>query len=217
MLNLIIKDIMVQKKTILFGALYLFFMILAFSNGGGAASFSAGTLALTYLLIQTPCAKDDKSRADYLFNSLPVSRSAIVMAKYVSVLLYIAVAMAEYTIVYFLVKLTMLPIAMAELSLESFVGLLAMAGLFASVYFPIFFKYGYMKTRYVNIVLFATFFAIGSVLLTSIKENTVIQFLSTLLNNQPHWLLGCGVLGILLGVVLASYSLSARFYNRREF
>jgi ABC-2 type transport system permease protein len=217
MLNLILKDIIVQKKTIFFGLAYILGMALAFSGSGGTAAYFASMLALCYLLIQTPCAHDDKNRADYLFNSLPVSRGAIVTAKYLSVLFYVAIAIVEYMIVYVLVKVTSLPFTLVMINLEGIVGVLAVAALFAAVFYPIFFKFGYMKTRYINVAIFAAFFGMGSILLASLKDNTMFQSLSASLDSQPAWLVGCGIVGIILGIVLVSYLLSLQFYKRREF
>lgn len=219
MLHLIIKDIAIQKRTILIGFVYIIIMILAFSNGGPAI-FTAGTFAVIFLFIQTPCAHDEKSRAEAMLNSLPLKRVTIVSARYLSVLLYILIAVFEYTVIYGLITLSGLPLHVSPLSLENVLGLLAVVGVFSAVYYPIFFRFGYMRTRYVNIFLFAGLFGVGSALVlafTGKNEWINVKTLLDAINSQPDWLVGLGILGILLGIMLVSYLLSVRFYNRREF
>ncbi len=55
MLNLIIKDILIQKKQFIFAVLYLGFLIVAFQSFG-ASMFSAGIVAFIYMLNMTACA-----------------------------------------------------------------------------------------------------------------------------------------------------------------
>jgi hypothetical protein len=50
MLNLIIKDVILQRRTILIGFAYVSGMALAFSTGGPAV-FTAATFALVFLLV----------------------------------------------------------------------------------------------------------------------------------------------------------------------
>lgn len=217
MLNLLIKDIMLLKKTILIGFIYIAVMALAFNGTTGPAMFTASTFAVAFLLIQTPCAHDDKSRAEPMLLSLPVRRDTVVSAKYAAVALYTLIAAAQYLLVYGAVKLTGLPFHMAGVTVESAAGLLLVAVLFASIFYPLFFRLGYMKMRYVNIFLFAGLFAGGGALAAALRgEEWAAQF-ARALESQPEWLLVCGLVGVMLGMLLISYCLSLRFYRRREF
>lgn len=216
MLNLILKDLMVQRKTLLFGFAYILIFSFAFSTGG-SAMFTAGAFAVTYLLIQTPCAHDDKCHADRMLNSLPVSRGTIVAAKFLSVPLYVIIGTLQYLAVYWLVTLTGIPIKVYPATFEAFVGLLAVSAFFASVYYPILFRFGYMKTRYLNVGLFALLFAAGSAVVLAIKNADNLNAVNGFLQSQPPWLLMMGGVGVLLAVALVSYLLSARFYSNREF
>lgn len=219
MLNLIIKDVAIQRRTLLMGFVYIAIMVLAFGRGGPAV-FTAGTFAVSFLLMQTPCAHDEKSRAEAMLNSLPIKRGTIVNAKYLSVLLYVLIAMLEYMVVYAAVLLSGLPLKVVPLTLQNVVGLIATVAVFASIFYPIFFRFGYMRTRYINVFLFAGLFGAGSVLSLASGGNTGWQaakgFMDAI-SSQPSWLVASGVLGIALGIVMVSYLLSLRFYDRREF
>ncbi len=219
MLNLILKDLMVQRKTLLWGFLYVLIFSYAFSTGG-SAMFTAGAFAVAYLLIQTPAAHDDKCNADRMLNSLPISRGMIVTAKYLSVVVYVAIGVVQYIAVYAIVSLIGQPFPVYPATWEAFGGLLFVSAFFASVYYPILFRFGFMKTRYLTIILFAGLFASGSAVVLALKQEDSLPFLSSLgelFNAQPGWLIGCCVAGVMLAMLLVSWSLSVRFYARREF
>ena len=217
MLNLIIKDVMLLRKTILLGFIYIAVMALAFSGTTGPAMFTAAAFAVAFLLIQTPCAYDDKSRAEPMLLSLPIRRETVVRAKYASAGLYLLIAVAQYMLLYGVIQLSGLPLRISGISLESAAGLLAVVVLFASIFYPIFFRFGYMKTRYINVFLFAGFFAGGSALAAVLGGEAWANEVTRTLNSQPEWLLGCGLLGVMLGILLISYCFSLRFYKKREF
>lgn len=219
MLSLILKDLMVQRKTLLFGFIYILIFTFAFSTGG-SAMFTAGAFAVAYLLIQTPAAHDDKCNADRMLNSLPVSRGTIVTAKYLSVALYVAIGAVQYTLVYAIITLAGIPFTVSPPTPEAFIGLLFVAAFFSSVYYPILFRFGYLKTRYLNIVLFAALFSAGSAVVLALKQEDTLPFaraIGDFFTSQPDWLIGCGVVGVLLAMVLASWAISVRVYTRREF
>jgi ABC-2 type transport system permease protein len=213
MLNLVKKDVALTKKTMLFGFIYAAIFAFAFRE----AAFTAGTIMLTYMLMLTSCAYDDKNRADLMLNSLPVERSTIVVAKYVSILVYAAVACVECALVSLLIRLSGIPLAVQGFNTESFVAMLAVACGFAGVFYPIFFKFGYMKTRFLNVLLFAGFFAIGGVLLLTMGGDDPFKNITVALESQPDWAIASVLAGAMLGFMLLSYMLSVRFYKRREF
>lgn len=217
MLNLIVKDVILLRKTILIGFVYTVVMALAFSGTTGLAMFTASTFAVTFLLIQTPCAYDEKSRAEPMLLSLPIRRETVVNAKYAVIALYTLIAVVQYMLVYGFVKLTGLPLHMAAISVESAAGLLLVVVLAASIFYPVFFRLGYMKTRYVNIFLFAGFFAGGGALAAALGGEEWAADFVRVLDGQPDWLLCCGLLGLMLGILLISYCMSIKFYRGREF
>lgn len=219
MLNLIIKDLIIQRKMLLFGFIYVLAFMFAFRTGESAV-YTAGVFAVVLMLVQTPCAHDDKCHADKMLNSLPVSRAFIVTAKYLSVAVYLAVGSVQYMAVYGLVRLTGVPMDVYPVTFVAFIGLLFVSAVFSSVYYPIFFRFGYMKTRYLSLFLFAGLFSAGSAVVLSMKGEDSLPFGNSLSNfaaTQPGWLLVCGIMGIILALTLASWGLSVRFYGRRDF
>jgi ABC-2 type transport system permease protein len=86
MLNLVFKDFIIQKKSVLFALLYIVFFMFAFQSIG-QAMYPASVTAFSYILGMGAFALDDKNKTDVMFNCLPVKRSLLVTSKYVSVIL----------------------------------------------------------------------------------------------------------------------------------
>lgn len=95
MLNLILKDILLQKKTLAFVGLYIVIFMFAFQSIGTGA-FSAIVIAVTYQMVGAVSNYEDKANSDIVMNSLPLTRKAIVFSKYLSILIYSLIAILGY-------------------------------------------------------------------------------------------------------------------------
>ena len=109
MLNLILKDLLVQKKSLLFALGYCFFLVFAFQSLQGAAPIAA-TVAVVYLLTQYSFTYEDKNKSETMLNSLPISRRDIVLAKYLSIFIYIGLAMVAYMFATLVVMAVKIPV-----------------------------------------------------------------------------------------------------------
>lgn len=206
MLALIKKDFVIQRSTLLIGLAYILLMMFAFA-GKGTMAIVVSVVAVTYLLVQTPSAYDSRNNADMLLNSLPLKRSTIVAAKYLTVPIYFALALAEYSVVSLAAGLAGLPAALVPAPLS--LGLIAMMALavafFSAIYFPITLRWGYLRTRYVNIILFVAVMALGS-------------GASSLAGELELWVPPTALLSVASALILlVSFGLSVRLYARREF
>jgi ABC-2 type transport system permease protein len=77
MLNLILKDLLIQKKTLGFLGLYIIIFSIAFQSVGSGA-FTGIVIAVTYQLVVTASSLEEKAGSDIILNSLPISRGKIV-------------------------------------------------------------------------------------------------------------------------------------------
>ena len=109
MLNLVIKDILVQKKIFIASILYIIFFVIAFQSLG-MGMYTAAIVAIVYLMVSGGFAYDDKSKSDIMLNSLPIKRENIVMSKYISLFVYIAIGTIAYIVVTFVISLLNTPI-----------------------------------------------------------------------------------------------------------
>ena len=84
MLNLIIKDIIIQKKTFLYVFLYSIFISFTFSTlkPSGLGLYVLCPIITTYFIITYALTYDDKNKSEIVLNSLPLRRDDIVISKY---------------------------------------------------------------------------------------------------------------------------------------
>ncbi|MEL7564154.1 MAG: ABC-2 transporter permease [Dehalobacterium sp.] len=219
MLSLIYKDILIQKKTVLFSFLYIIFIIFAFQKMG-PAMFPAGIVAFTYMLVLSACAYEDKNKADIMLNSLPISRSRVVLAKYLSVLVFLVIGIVCYVMVTFIMQATALPIKTYPVSLAGILSTLLAVSLINGLYFPVFFKIGYTRSRIFNFLLFfGVFFGI-TILTDFIQENQESIFLQQIagwFSAQSDIMIAVLMIAMISVVLLSSFTLSLIFYRKREF
>ena len=228
MVNLVWKDLLILKRFLWLAPLYGFFAFFAFSSmpDGG---LSAATVAITYMLMLQAFALDDKNHAEIMLNSLPLRRRDIVLAKYLSVFLYAALGIVSFLLAQVVVTVVGIHISINQISLEEIFGALIAMVVLISIYFPIYFKFGYLRSRMVGIILLMTSFFILPMGISLVQgyggaHNPTLQtILASLqrvagwLQTQADWQIASYLLALALILTAASALLSLRFYTRREF
>ena len=219
MYNLIIKDILIQKKQVAFSIVYMAFILIAF-QGMGEAMLPMGLVALTYMLSMTSCGYEDKNKSDIMLNSLPVKRANIVAAKYMSVFVYLVMGMIAYALFTKIIIMIQIPLKTYPITLEAFIGGFAAVSFMTGIWLPIYFKFGYMKLRVVNFVMFFLFFFGTSYLTKLFKENQNSQWVQNMinfLNSQGNIRIALVIAVMVIIFLIISYGLSLKFYSKREF
>lgn len=219
MLSLMLKDMYLLRKTMAFSAFYLILMLFVFSKlDNSIAVFTSCTVAITYLLMVSGCALDDKNKSDVILNSLPLSRYAIVGEKYLMVIIYVLLGAAVYSIGAWAVGLLNLLPNVFNLTLEGLLAAFLAVSFLASIYLPIYFKFGYIKSRIYHFILFFGLFFGINLLVSIVPEDS--PFVSRLLVFLAR-LNGAAAVIILTGATLAilavSYGISLKIYKNREF
>lgn len=219
MYNLVLKDIMIQKKQIVFAFAYLLLIMFAFQSLG-EVMFSAGIVAFTYMLVMTSCAFEDKNKADVMLNSLPLKKSTIVLAKYASVFVYFVLGTAAYSILTSILGIMELPIKIYPLTLKNFIGGLVGVSLMSGIYLPVFFKVGYTRSKILNFILFFVFFFGISYLMGIFKEyqnSALLKNIAELLQNNGDAVIAAIIFVLILIIEAVSYYVSLKLYKSREF
>ncbi len=219
MYNLIIKDILIQKKQVAFSIAYMAFILVAF-QGMGEAMLPMGLVALTYMLSMTSCGYEEKNKSDIMLNSLPIKRTNIVAAKYLSVFVYFAMGMIAYVLFTKVIIMIQVPLKTYPITLEAFIGGFVAVSLMTGIWLPIYFKFGYMKLRVLNFVLFFLFFFGTSYLTKFFKEKQNSQWVQDIinfLNSQGNIRIALIIATMVIIFLIISYGLSVRFYSKREF
>ena len=216
MFSLILKDLLLSKKTILFASLYAFFIMIGFRQTP-ISGFSAGLMTVSYLLVSSNLAWDEKNKSEILLNSLPIKRTTIVLAKYLSSALFILLSFTVFLIVLLFFKLSDQPIPPLNPSL--FLGILAAQILIFSVYLPVYFKLGYIRSKMVNMLIIIAMFAVSALFAEFIRLEyppalkAVVTFSQTLSQIGIMTFLAL----TLFLVTMLSIRLSIVFYRKKEF
>lgn len=221
MLNLIVKDLMIQKKFFLFVPLYVAFLAPVFAKPPmSVVIYPMVSAVVVFTLTMNAIVYDDKNRSEVLLNSLPIKRGDIVLAKYLSILLYLALALATAAIFMLVVNAIGLKSLVKMPGTADLVGSLAVAIFLGSFIYPLYFKFGSIKIRYVTTVLFMAMFFLPGLLMDYLKapgRQTAIQNLITKMAMMPDWLQLTGITAVLLAMLLISLALSLRIYGEKEF
>lgn len=223
MLNLILKDIFVLKKSFLTAVLYAAIMVIAFQSVQGNSAYIIGALGVVFILITGIFAYEEKSKGDILINSLPVSRIEIVIARYLSLLVFSIFAIIAMAVVGLAINSTGLPIKISPLGILDIASIYIVLTLMYSIYMPIYYKFGYIKSRFVSIILYIALFAVSGLvsgIMQIVSENRneqPVKNILLMLNNIPDWAIGPIFIITIILILLLSLAVSIKFYRKREF
>lgn len=208
MFNLVLKDILIQKKSLATAVFFAIIMIISFQSSQGNGAYIVGALAIVFLLISGAFAYDKKNRGDVLINSLSVNRRDIVMARYISLIVFSIIAILIVSFVGMLVKITGLPLKIDTITLKDVAGIYIVLIFMFSIYIPIYFKFGYMKSRLFNVLLYLGVFIISGLAAgigRIIAENSnewPVNIILPLLSNIPDWMIGPLFILVLLTIII---------------
>jgi ABC-2 type transport system permease protein len=216
MYGLIKKDIMVQKKVVMVAVLLIIYFMFFF-HSEGPTGLIAGITVVTYILTIGASTIDDRNKSEILLNSLPIKRRTIVLAKYLSALIFATCAIVVYSIIYFIVGIFQIPFNVISFSFEGLVGSYVAIALLCSINLPIIFKFGYIKSRVATMILYFLLFfgtiSVGNKLTSKSWLNNALYVLNDMSGLEVSiWI-------ILISIVMLSISIkiSISFYNKREF
>jgi len=222
MLNLIIKDILIQKKTIIYALLYTIFMEVSFSSilPSGFGLYVMSPMVITYLFISLAVQYDDKNKSEIILNSLPVKKSDIVIAKYVSTFVFGIVGIISSIIVGFIGNTTGLLIFIGSISTLDIVLVVMSICIFSSIFYPVYFKFGVSRMKIFTVLIFMVLFFVPTSAIDYINQNTnnsLVQKYISFINATSGVTLNSLVLIIALILFLISLMVSIRIYNNKEF
>ena len=229
MFNLVRKDLLLLKRSLWLASIYVLFALFVFRTMPGGA-LSAATVGTTYMLMVQAITQEDLNKSEIMLNSLPLSRQDIVLAKYLSVFLYATFVILCYLLVQGVVSVIGISIPINRISLEGISRALASMAVLISIYFPIYFKFGYLRSRMVGMILFLaclfflpmavdlTVHGLGGMSNLTLRNIiAIMQEFGNWLQTQADWQIASYLLTLALALMAASVRLSLRFYTRREF
>jgi len=220
--NLIVKDILIQKKTLLYSLIYAIFASAFFSSLGpnGFGLYMLSPMAITYMFITLAVSYDDKNKSDIIINSLPLKRSEIVISKYISIFPFAILGFVYSILIGFIGKAIGLPMFTRPISVFNIVFVLTSVCIFSSIFFPVYFKIGNLRMKFFNVILLMLIILLPSSAIdyaTKNPNNIFFQKISYFISNTSSFTQYS--LALIIGLIffLISLMISIRIYNNKEF
>jgi len=223
MLTLVYKDFLLQRGTKAFLYMLAMPVLSAFAFSSDLLYVILPYIAGSYLYIVYANALDDKYNSEKVFISMPIKRSTIVGAKYFGMFAYMLGFIAVIGLLSFIIRMIIpgfedIPV----LSWSQIVQLVTVGAMYYSILFPLYFKLGYQKSRWINyfaMIFSAGLYALATKGITSITGTDISSLQAAL-----EFLTGIqiGIWNIFLplfsaAAVAVSVRLSVIFFSRREF
>jgi ABC-2 type transport system permease protein len=220
MYSLILKDLLIQKKTLGFILGYSIFLLFVFQGPDLAEMvYVIGAMASSYILILGACAYEGKGGSEIVLNSFPLRRKDVVRARYLSVFVFMFLSLVVIGLSGAVMKGIGLTFPQRYLSWFDVIGVAVISLFLTSFYLPFYFKFGYIRARLVNLLVFFLFFFVPAYVANYYRENSTKEWFrqtKIFLDNHPAWLIG-GLIIVPFLMLLMSYLLSVKFYQGREF
>lgn len=197
MFNLIKRDIILQKKLLIFFIPFIIFFIYFWSSP--AFIFVVSALYMPFNALSY----DEQTDTDKLLNSLPYKRKEIIASRYVGTIIFMLVSFALAAVLMFMFNETF--------SVNDILMASAAFLVFASITFPLFhvFQHG-------NISIIITIIFIISVALISLLSELFMQFPNLLeLMNDTFFISALTIRSLIIYGM--SWTLSHRLYLRKDF
>lgn len=219
MLNLILKDILVQKRTLIFALLYSIFIFIALSQPPfSQVIYSMGAMAISYIFILTALQADFKNNTIIIMNSLPIKRSEIVASKYLSMFVFIALSFLILMVAGLLIKFSPLPFNVTYPGLSDLIITFLSVGILLSVYIPVYFITGGRWVQIANIFFFMFMFFAPSTISRYFMENKeqslVIHMMQYYSENVLLVYLAAVILTLI--VLAVSFTCSLKIYSNKD-
>lgn len=216
MINLIKKDILIQKKIIPF--LCIFVIIFALNNQiNSRGSIYILGVTIGYILTIGALAYDETYKGNILINSLPITRKNVVLSKYLAIFFFTAFSLIFLTFMALIFNV----IGISDLTIKyiSFTDIKIITStviILSSIMIPLFLKFGTKLGKFLNFIVFFMFFSISNFIMQNKDERLIKNILDFLMNNNGLALTIIGILTLGCIYVLSMY-FSFRIYDNKDF
>jgi ABC-type transport system involved in multi-copper enzyme maturation permease subunit len=183
-------------------------------------AYMFGGLSIAYLLIIYSNGYDEKNKSEVILNSLPIRRESIATAKYAAVILFFAVGVTLTGAAGAIITAMNIMPSMRFMKLSDIFGIFISVGLMYSVYYPLFFKFGSLKLKIFNIILYMLFLFVPNIIVSIIQENpndNIVRNIISIVERNPAWMLQVFTAIIIMIILFVSMEISIKIYRNKEF
>lgn len=218
MLNLILKDFKLTKKTNIIFSIYILFMssVTIISKAKHPSALYVMSLILVvYLSVSYANRYDIKYNIDFSLNSMPISKFYIVFYKYLSLLIYLIF----YFLIIFIATNVLGVIFSFQKNAVSIVDFLMcfnILTLFYAIYYPIYYKINKNSLVMFNFVLFLGVLVMPSIFAKFMNSSYGHSLMHALSNTNINIL---NLMFFLFALILSIISIliSLKIYSKKEF
>lgn len=165
MVQLLVKDLRIQKQFIALGFVFIGFVFFALGVFEGLP-LTVPAAIFSHFLIVVSSKMDERNNNGRMLASFPLRRRDIVTSKYVGIMMFTAIAFL-LTSLWRLLAASIFPIEeLPWFNFQSVIITMIVMLLFYSIYFPMFFAFG---SRLVQILDLIVIFAVGGACLLIIR------------------------------------------------
>lgn len=193
--------------------LYLIICTFAFKSMSGGAILYVVTLTYIFFFITGSYSYDEKNKSHLMISSLPITRTEIIISKYISIVVYNIISLCTVTLFILLVKLLNLPLNAQFFTLNDVINIFTISLILGSIMFPIYSKFSFGKSRLITFITYFLFFTFTNSLGSISRESSIGltgRFLKALSNNNLIFL------ATVFLIYLLSMYLSIRIYESKE-
>lgn len=158
MLNLIIKDILLQKKMIPFAIGYVVFFIFFCSENYQKGSVYAVAVSLAFIFSLGAMQYDERYKAYSIIASLPITRKEIVIGRYLGTIVFTFASTLFMGIFVWCLNLFNLMPGLKNINLLDVKNIIIISFVLMGIIIPLNYLLGTKKTRIVNVLIYITFF-----------------------------------------------------------
>jgi len=167
-------------------------------------------------------AVEDKGALNNLYLTMPVKRNSIVAGRYaLSLIMVLCGILIGVPIMYFV---NMFAMSKWYIGINGYLIVISLSFLLYAVFnlstFPILFKLGYVKGKFIGVILPVILFGLifgAYPLIISLSGNEALTIELISYASENIFLVSGGILLLATVVLLGSYALSVRVYSKRDF
>ncbi|MDU1322679.1 MAG: ABC-2 transporter permease [Clostridium botulinum] len=214
MLNLIKKDLIITKSYIIKALAILIFYIFIFNEMDKQGIYIIGIYLIVQILISVSFFYGERAKEDYILKSIPAKKKNVVLAKYISIIIYFIAFLILIYLSNFIVHILNFSDIIQSLKISTIFFSLSTIFISMAIQLPIYFKLNYSKGRIINnFIYFGIFIAIYT-LYDNNHLNNYMKTYNVSNDRYQKFILIVTIISIILFII--SSILSMRIYEKKE-
>jgi len=220
MYNLVLKDLIIQKKSVKNFSVSLIFSMVFIQFFGASSIYIITPVFFAISFIANGCGFGEKNDVDRMIGSFPVSRKEIVFSKYLSALILFIIAIVITVVFATITKLSGLSNINRFMNLQDIMIAFVFTVFYNAIYLPVYLWLGNLKSQLINTILnfCIAICLIVTVVIVSIIDNgtakdSIMNFVS-----MPNFQLFVFISCICFSIILSSISIgiSLKIYLSKD-